>query len=173
LKIGRLNIEYLEMKDQEKQSGKILQKELEECQKQAEEYLNGWKRAKADLINYKKEEGQRMEEFSKYNRQSFIFSVLPMLDNLDLAQKNLPDDLQNNEHIKGLLMIKKQLEDFLKTNGVEVIESMGQNFNPAFHEVIQAVECEGQESGTIIEETQKGYIIDGCLLRPSKVKVVK
>ncbi len=149
------------------------QKELEELKKQAQEYLNGWKRAKADLINYKKEEGQRMEDFSKYNRQSFIFSVLPMLDNLDLAQKNLPDDLKANEHVKGLLMIKTQLEDFLKTNGVESVESVGKNFNPELHEVIQAVECEDQESGVIIEEMQKGYMIDGCLLRPAKVKVAK
>ena len=47
------------------------QKELEELKKQAQEYLNGWKRAKADLINYKKEEGQRMEDFSKYNPNEF------------------------------------------------------------------------------------------------------
>ncbi len=146
---------------------------LEECQKLCEEYLDGWKRAKADLINYKKEDGQRMEEFSKYNRQSFIFSVLPMLDNLDLAQKNLPDDLKDNDHVKGLLMIKTQLEDFLKTNGVESVESVGKNFNPELHEVIQAVECEDQESGVIVEEAQRGYMIDGCLLRPAKVKVAK
>lgn len=147
--------------------------DLEEAKKQAQEYLDGWKRAKADLINYKKEEGQRMEEFGKYNRQGFVFSLLPMMDNLDLAQKNLPEDLQGNEHVKGLLMIKKQLEDFLKANGVEAIECAGKNFDPMLHEVIQAVECENQESGTIIEEAQKGYMMDGCLLRPAKVKVVK
>jgi len=72
-----------------------------------------------------------------------------------------------------LLMIKKQLEDFLRTNGVEAIECAGKNFDPMLHEVIQAMECEDQESGTIVEETQKGYMIDGCLLRPAKVKVAK
>ncbi len=147
--------------------------ELEDAKRQAQEYLDGWKRAKADLINYKKEESQRMEEFAKYGRQGFIFSLLPMIDNLELAQKNLPEDLQNNEHVKGLLMIKKQLEDFLRTNGVKAIESVGKNFNPECHEVVQAVDCEDQESGTIIEEAQKGYMMDGCLLRPAKVKVAK
>ena len=91
----------------------VLQKELDEVKKQAEANLNGWKRAKADLINYKKEESQRMEEFGKYNRQAFVFSLLPIMDSLDLAEKNLSKDLKSDEQVKGLLMIKKQLEDFL------------------------------------------------------------
>ncbi len=150
-----------------------LQKELEECQKKCKEYLDGWKRAKADLINYKKEESQRMEEFGRYNRQAFVFSLLPILDNLDLAEKNLSADLQNDEQVKGLLMIKKQLEDFLKTNGVEAIDAVGQKFNPELHEAAQMAECEDVQSGAIVEEMQKGYMIDGCLLRPAKVKVSK
>ncbi|MFZ3099684.1 MAG: nucleotide exchange factor GrpE [Minisyncoccales bacterium] len=146
--------------------------DLKECQK-CGEYLNGWKRAKADLINYKKEEGQRMEEFGKYNRQAFVFNLLPIMDSLDLAEKNLSKDLKSDEQVKGLLMIKKQLEDFLKANGVEAIAAQGEKFNPELHEAAQMEECPGEESGTIIEEIQKGYMIDGCLLRPAKVKVAK
>ncbi len=157
---------------EEQQKNKELS-DLEECQKKCEEYLNGWKRAKADLINYKKEESQRMEEFGKYNRQAFIFNLLPMMDSLDLAEKNLSEDLKNDEQVKGLLMIKKQLEDFLKANGVEAIDARGEKFNPEFHEAVQTEEREGEESGIIIEEVQKGYMIDDYLLRPAKVKVVK
>ncbi len=147
--------------------------DLEEYQQKCEEYLNGWKRAAADLINYKKEESAHLADIAKYTRHNYIHSLLPLMDNLELAQKKLPPELRENDHVKGLLMVKTQLEDFLRNNGATAIESIGQPFDPALHEVVAAVECGDKESGTIIEETQKGYLIDGNLLRPAKVKVVK
>jgi len=160
--------------DEEKNNGKANKlSELEECRQKCEENLNGWKRAKADLINYKKEEGQRMEEFAKYARQRYVLEILPIVDSFDLAAKRIPKEDLENESVKGMMMIKAQLEDFLRANGVEAIDAVGQKFNPELHEAAQMVECQDQESGTIIEETQKGYMIDGCLLRPAKVKVSK
>jgi molecular chaperone GrpE len=147
--------------------------ELEGCKAQCEEYLNGWKRAAADLINYKKDEWQRGQELMRDTKESFLESLLPMLDNLDLTEKNMPPELLEDANVKGLMMVKTQLEDFLKANGVEAIDSLGKNFDPALHEVIQAVEAEGKESGSITEEVEKGYMVNGRLLRPAKVKVVK
>jgi molecular chaperone GrpE len=147
--------------------------ELEECKSKCEEYLNGWKRAKADYINYKKEEFDRAQELVRYARENFLESLLPMLDNLRLVQKQMPAELQEDANVKGLLMVKVQLEDFLKSQGVEAIDSLDKVFDPAVHEVIQAVEAEGKESGTIVEEIEKGYTINGRLLRPAKVKVSK
>ena len=155
----------------EKKDKKLM--ELEEAKKQAQEYLDGWKRAKADLINYKNEESQRMEEFAKYARQRYVLEILPIVDSFDLAAKRIPKEDLENESVKGMMMIKAQLDDFLKANGVEAIVAQGEKFNPEFHEAAQVVECQDQESGTIIEETQKGYMINGCLLRPAKVKVSK
>jgi molecular chaperone GrpE len=147
--------------------------ELEECQQKCGEYLNGWKRAAADLINYKKDEFERAQELMRYTKESFLESLLPMLDNLDLTEKNMPAELLEDPNVKGLLMVKTQLRDFLKANNVEPIESSGKNFDPALHEIIQAAEAEGKESGTIIEEVVKGYMVNGRLLRPAKVKVAK
>lgn len=147
--------------------------ELEECRQKCEEYLNGWKRAKADLINYKKEESAHLADIAKWTRQNFVLGLLPIADSFELAAKRISAEERENESVKGLLMIKAQLEDFLKANGAEAIDAVGQKFNPEFHEAAQMEECEEVESGTIIEETQKGYMIDGCLLRPSKVKVAK
>lgn len=157
----------------EEQEIEILQKDLEEAKKQAEINLNGWKRAAADLINYKKDEFERAQELMRYTKESFLESLLPMLDNLDLTEKNMPAELKEDANVKGLLMVKTQLRDFLKGNGVEAIESLDKDFDPALHEVIQAVEAEGKEPGTIIEEIVKGYMVNGRLLRPAKVKVVK
>ena len=166
-----------------------LKKKLEECQKLKEEYLAGWQRARADLLNYKKEEIERIEEILKYGGEEFILKILPILDNFDLAEKKLPEDLKNNDSIKGLLQIKTQILDFLRIQGVEEIKTIGEKFDPNFHEAVEQVEesklssspiadareveVKDKDSGIIVEEVQKGYKINGRLLRPAKVKVVK
>ena len=170
----------METTDQEKQEEKQdkkdvlpVEEQLAECAALRDEYLNGWKRAKADLINYKKEESERAREVGAYMRQSFIYQLLPMLDNLEMTVKRMPQDLLENANVKGLLAVKTQLEDFLKANGVTPVESVGKKFDPNFHEIFQAVDVEGQDPGKIIEEVSKGYMSDGHLMRPAKVKVVK
>ena len=161
--------------DDQQQDIKILpmEEKLKECEQKCEENLNGWKRAAADLINYKKEEFARAQELMLYTKERFLESLLPMLDNFNLTEKNMPPELLEDANVKGLMMVKTQLEDFLKNSGVEAIDSLGKNFDPALHEVIQAVEAEGKESGTVVEEAVKGYMVNGRLLRPAKVKVVK
>jgi molecular chaperone GrpE len=150
-----------------------LKKKLEECEKLKNEYLAGWQRARADLINYKKEELERVGELIKFSANGLILNILPILDNFEIAEKKLPENLKNNENIKGILQIKNQILNFLKEQGIEEIKSVGERFDPNFHEVVEEVKMEGKEPGTIVEEIQKGYKIDGRLLRPAKVKVTK
>jgi len=149
-----------------------LKKQLEECQKKRGEYLAGWQRARADFINHKKEEIERMEGFLKYAMEEFIFKILPILDSFNLAEKKSLEKGKNPE-VEGFLQIKKQLEDFLKSEGVEEIKTAGQEFDPNLHEAMEQVEAKDKEPGIIVEEIQKGYKINGRLLRPAKVKVVK
>ena len=145
---------------------------LEECQKQRDEYLAGWQRARADLLNYKKEEMERFEQVLKFAGEEFVLKVLPILDNFNLIEKKLPEDLREEENIKGILQLKKQIEDFLKSQGVEEMKC-GEKFDPNFQEAVEMIEKEDMESGTILEEIQKGYTINGRILRPAKVKVIK
>jgi len=160
-----------EDKNKEKESN--LEALLQECQKQKDEYLAGWQRARADFLNYKKEEIERMGEILKCVGEEFILKILPILDNLDLAEKKLPEDLKRDDNVKGLLLIKTQISDFLKAQGLEEIKTVGEKFDPNFHEAVEQVEVKNKESGVIVEETQKGYKINGRLLRPAGVKVVK
>jgi molecular chaperone GrpE len=148
-------------------------KQLGECQKQRDEYLAGWQRARADFLNYKKEEMERLKSFIDYATEEMILRLLPVLDNLELAEKNLPHDLENNEYVKGLLQVKVQFLDFLKDQGVESIEALGQKFDPQFHEVAAEVEEKGKEPGIVTEEIQKGYLINKRLLRATKVRIAK
>jgi len=168
-----------------------LKKTVEEAEKLKAEYLAGWQRAQADLINYKKEEMERFEEIIRFANLEFILRLLPLLDNLLIAEKKLPEELKKDENVKGLLQIKVQLEDFLKAQGIEPMESLGKKFDPNCHEAVEeinptvapsfanatadrkAMAGKGIEPGTIVEEVQRGYLIEGKTLRPAKVKVSK
>ena len=153
------------------------EKDLEQLKKDRDEYLNGWKRAKADFINYKREEGDRMRALAVYARSAVLLRVLPILDNIDRALKEIQKPAQSPQGIqvvKGFLQIVEQWHEFLKQEGIVAIETVGKPFNPEFHEAVSEVEGAGQgEAGMVVEEVEKGYMMHGRLLRPAKVKVVK
>lgn len=154
-------------------------KALEDCEKLRNEYLAGWQRARADFLNYKKEEMERIGEIIKYANLELIFKILPILDNFEIAtrQNFFPENLsgqgKNDKVIQGFLQIKEQLQDFLKSQDIEEIKSVGGKFDPNLHEVMEEVEDKEKEKGIIVEEIQKGYKINGKLLRSAKVKVAK
>ncbi len=150
-----------------------LEKKLKECETLKNEYLSGWQRARADLINYKKEELERIGDFIKRANENLIFEFLPVLDNFDNAEKAISLEKKETPEIKGFLQIKKQILEFFKKYGVEEIKSVGEKFDPLFHEVVEEVDTDKFETGIIVEEIQKGYKINGRVLRPAKVKVAK
>ena len=84
---------------------KKLKEEIEKYKKQAEENLNGWKRAKADFINYKKDQGRTIEEFRKYVNEDIIVRLLPTVDGFQLATEHLPEDLKDSDWAKGIACI--------------------------------------------------------------------
>ena len=141
--------------------------ELEKYKKQAEEYLNGWKRAKADYLNLKKEMEAQNKEIKEWLSKIFLLPILDIMDNFDRAG-TLDAGIEN---------IKKQFEDFLKANGVEAMKVIGEKFDPLMHEAVESVEggppAQAGESGKIIEEARRGYLVNGEVLRPAKVKVYK
>jgi molecular chaperone GrpE len=162
------------MSEELKKEIEKLKKKLEEAEKLKEEYLISWQRARADLLNYKREEAERILDLIKKANINLLSKFFPILDNFEMAEKKIPEDLKENENVKGLLLIKTQIKDFLKSQGIEEIEvKIGEKFDPNWQEVVEEVEREGEESGTVVEEVQKGYKIEGKILRPAKVKVVK
>lgn len=138
--------------------------------KERDEYLEGWKRAKADLINYKKDEAKRFEAMVKFSQEAVIRDLIMVLDSFDLAISALEKE---GKVEKGIYLIKSQLEDVLKNYGLEkIIISVGQPFDPALQEAIVSVESE-KPSGTVVEEIERGYLLSGKLIRPARVKVAK
>lgn len=173
---------YLEENNQTEKEGedetqigrfKKLKNKLKKCQQEKQEYLDGWQRAKADLINYRRRQEEQMKEWQKLINQGLICELLPVLDSLEAGISNYELRITNNkEKDSDLENIKKQLWEILKKHGLEEIKSLGQKFNPEFHETVESVESD-KEEGTIVEEVQKGYTLNGKVIRVAKVKVTK
>ena len=175
---------YIELDTKEKNEeggGVNLVGQVGELKSKRDEYLNNWKRSAADFLNYKKDETERLAAFAGYAKEDMILKFLPILDNFYLAEKGLPEKLKSGEEgtkeaqewTKGFLQIQKQIDDFLKKEGIEEIKTEGEKFNPETMEVAEEVEIEDKEQGIVVEELQKGYMMNGRLLRPAKVKITK
>lgn len=160
-------IEIVNEEDTDKAENKLkkIKEELNVCRKEKEEYLTGWQRAKADFINYKKNEEKGMEEFAKFAAQNMILEMLRVMDSVEMALKH--------KESEGVKEIKSQFLEVLRKYGVEEIKAdKGEKFHPAEHESIAEEGIDKEDlDGTIVEELQKGYKLFNRVLRPSKVKV--
>ena len=156
-----------------------LKKELEESKAKCEEYLNGWKRERADFINYKKDEMERIGQLVKYSNEELILKIIPILDNIYLAETHVPEELKNHKWITGFNAIKNQLCDFLIKEGIEAIKILrhgsGQatKFDPNVMEAVEEIKVDGVEPGIVVEEVQRGYTMHGKIIRVAKVKISK
>jgi molecular chaperone GrpE len=142
-------------------------------EKEKKEYFNGWQREKADFINYKNKESERSGELVSFLRSEIFLDILPIMDNFNLAERAIPQDKKADNNVKGLLMIKNQLEEVLKEQGLEEIDCLGKKFDPNFAEAVEIVDDPDAESGKVVEEVEKGYSFKGMVLRPAKVKIAK
>lgn len=160
---------YAEEEETQKLGDNIekLRKRLKECFAEKQKYLSGWQRAQADLINYRRRQEEQAGEWSRMFGEGIIRDILPVLDSLEAAIAAQPKE-------QGLLLLKNQMQSVLKKNGVTEIKSIGERFNPEFHEVVECEAGEKERGGEIVSgEIQKGYMLNGKLLRAAKVKVGK
>lgn len=147
---------------------KKLKEELKRCETERKEYLEGWQRAKADFINYRKDEQKRFTEVMQFTTAEFILELLPVLDSFDSALKHMPKEVE-----QGVLLVRTQFEDILKKLGLEQTKVViGEDFSPELHESVGEMESDLPE-GKIAEVIQKGYLLREKILRPARVKIAK
>lgn len=146
--------------------------QLTELEQKIGELTAGWQRTQADFINFKKQTTEEKAKFCRTANANLIYELLPVLDNFQLAAKHVPENLQKDNWVLGINQIERQFEDILLSIGLERIETIGQQFDPAIHEAIDHIESEKPED-EVVEEISAGYTYDGDILRPSKVKVSK
>jgi len=151
-----------------------LQKELEEAKAKANEYLDGWQRARAEFANYKKRQEQQNAELRAFATIDLVRKLLPIQDDFERAIKTLPEGISHMTWIEGVLLIHRKLQVILESEGAKAIEvKLNDPFDPVLHEAISHDEATGVNSGHIIEEVQKGYKLGERVIRPALVRVAK
>ncbi len=142
---------------------KKLRGKLKEAEEKAKEYLDKWQRAQADFVNLRKQDEEAKTEFLKFAGAGIINQLVPVLDSFSLAI---------NHGNKDAEAIYNQLFGILKSIGLEESNPIGEIFDPNEHETIGLTKVENKdEDHKILEVMQKGYILNGRVLRPAKVKI--
>jgi len=129
-------------------------------------------RIQAEFTNYKKRTQKEKEAASKYKSEDLATELLPVIDNFERALQ-VEETEETASLLEGIKMVYGQLQDALKSQGVEAMETEGAEFDPNMHHAVMQAEDEEQESNIIIEEVQKGYMLKDRVIRPAMVKVNK
>jgi molecular chaperone GrpE len=147
-----------------------LKKKIYELEAEKEKYHDQLLRLQADFINYRKRVNRDQQKVNLMTKASLLEGFLPVVDNFEraLTAAEIEDDFK-----KGVEMIYRQLKSFLEAQGVGVIPTVGEHFDHNLHDAMLQVEDEEYETGIIIEELQKGYILEGKVIRPAMVKVAQ
>lgn len=136
------------------------------------DYLDGWKRAKADFENYKKRQAQSQQEFFQFANVGLIMQILPVVDNFHASIGHIPEEQKKSPWVAGIMHIQKQLENILKDNGVSEIEvKIGDDFNPAEHEAVSGEQEKKELKNKITKVVQKGYKLGDKVIRAARVIV--
>ena len=173
------DISRLEEKiDKLEKEKKKLKKENTKLKDNRDNLYNKLNRVMADFENYKKRVRKEKSDVIKSANKDLILDILPVLDNLELAVEN--KDQQDKEKayekvVEGVQMVIKQFLKVLNDYGVKTIDAVGGAFDPNFHEALMMVETEEdhEEEELVVEEFQKGYMLNDKVIRPAKVKVSK
>ena len=143
---------------------------LEEEQARSAENLDGWQRAQAEFINYKKRVDRDRELEYHSMKGDVIKKLLPVLDDLERALANRPEE---DTWSGGVELIARKFHAILEGEGVKRIEAQGQPFDPNFHEAISNEPSDEVDSGLVIEVVQNGYMLGDRVIRPAVVRVAQ
>ena len=148
----------------------LLQEELERLKTDAEESHNRNLRALADFDNFRKRQREETIRGAELAREEIILKLLPILDNFERALAAAEEQHSYDSLVAGVSLTLRQVREMLTREGVEAIEAVGQEFNPELHEAMMRVETDEYADNTVVDELEKGYVINGKVLRPSRVR---
>ncbi|MGA2316495.1 MAG: nucleotide exchange factor GrpE [Thermodesulfobacteriota bacterium] len=175
-KISEILTEGNHQKNKKKKEDKEteeLKKKLEEKDKEAKENYDRLLRTAADFENYKKRSAREKEDWTKFANEDLIRAILPFIDNLERAVNHAQKIADTGVLVEGVRLTLQQLLQTLNKFGLSSFESVGKPFDPAMHEAMLVVETDKHEPNQVVEEFQKGYLLNDRLLRPATVSVSK
>lgn len=150
-----------------------LRKKLEEKEKEIKGHHDRLLRLAADFENYKKRAAKEKEEWTKFANEDLIRTILPFIDNLERAINHAEKIADTGVLIEGVRLTIQQLLQGLNRFGLSAFQSVGKPFDPTVHEAMLVVETDQHEPNQVVEEFQKGYLLNERLLRPATVSVSK
>lgn len=160
--------------DTEQDSFDSLLNELENSKQEAADNYDKFLRASAELENYKKRAVKELADAINYGNEKILKDILPIIDSLERALDQALNNSEDfNAYVEGLKLIYEKFLKTLEKHGVEKIDAVGKDFDPHFHEAMLQVESEDYEDNKIVEEFERGYLLNGRLLRPAKAAVSK
>jgi molecular chaperone GrpE len=148
-----------------------LREALETKTREADEHRDRYLRSAAEFDNARKRAAREREDYTRYANESLLRELLPVLDNFDRALQAARGEAGAETVTAGVELIQRELLRVLEKFGVAPFASVGQPFDPERHEAIARVPAEGQPEGTVMNETARGYTLNGRVLRPAMVTV--
>ena len=139
-------------------------------QAQIAELTEALQRERADATNIRRRHDEQLAGLKNMTKASIVRDLLPIVDNFERALKHVPKDLEGNDFVKGVQGIVKQFEKTLSDIGVERIKTVGEEFDPTYHEAVAMEEGDGDKE-IVSEELQAGYKIAEDVIRPAMVRV--
>jgi len=161
----------LDSEEQDEDPVEVLQASLGEITTKAEEYLDGWQRARAEFANYKKRVLRENADIRQVARGEVIKLYLDIADDLGRALQEKPESGEEGTWADGIEIIFQKLRSRLEAEGIKPMNPLGEEFDPNIHEALMKEESDEYESGQIIEVMQEGYWIGEKVLRPALVRV--
>lgn len=134
------------------------------------ELTEALQRERADAVNLRRRHDADMANLKNHIKSGVIRDLLPVIDNFERALKHVPEDLHDNEYVKGVQGVVKQFEKTLGDIGVKRIEAVGKEFDPRYHEAVAMEEGDGDKE-VVSEELQSGYILGEDVIRHAMVRV--
>lgn len=145
--------------------------EYKEAIQARDEWQDKYLRAAAEYANAKRRAELRADNLIWEARERVLSNTLPVLDDFERAFAALPEDGRQSTWVEGFDLIYRKLRSALEREGISEIAAEGQPFDPALHQAIISEPADGVEPGTVLQVLQKGYVLEGRVLRPSMVKV--
>lgn len=144
--------------------------ELEQLHRKVNELTEALQRERADGMNIRRQHSEQLANIRSHAIVEVVEQLLPVIDNFERSLKHVPDDLQNNEYVKGVKGVVKQFETVLTAMGVTRIPTVDQPFDPHLHEAVGVEDGDG-DTELVSEELQAGYQMANQVIRPAMVKV--
>jgi molecular chaperone GrpE len=150
-----------------------LRQEMAEAETKAQEYLDGWQRARAEFANYKKRVERDQASVRQMAAANIYKNYLEVVDDIERALKDRPEDDEGAAWAAGIELIYRKLLSNMEVDGITVMVTQDQFFDPNIHEAISSEDTEDFESGQIVEVLKNGYLVGDKVLRPALVRVAQ